>query len=72
MKKLLLLAPLLLLACSSTTTPGASDGGADPDAGAADVAAPEPFALSSPTITEGETFPKDHTCNGKDVSPALS
>lgn len=68
----LVAAAALFTACSSTNTPGAADSGADPDAGAADTAAPEPFALTSSTITEGATFPKDHTCNGKDVSPALS
>ena len=28
--------------------------------------------LSSPAFSEGETIPKKHTCDGEDLSPALS
>ena len=81
---LILLAPLAL-ACSDDDT-GGKDGGAPPadknvkpadknikpaDKAAADTST-KPFALSSPSITEGKEIPGTFTCDGKDISPALS
>ena len=81
---LLLLAPLVL-ACnnddsgkkdSGTPTPDKTVKPLDktikpPDKAPGETGA-KPFALSSPSITEGKEIPGTFTCDGKDISPALN